>query len=96
VQLARARPGQINYGNPGTGTSTHLVTEMFKNDSRIDIVNRINAAIAEVLNTREMKERMIATGFDLAMTTVAEFDAFVTRDVQRYTRVIRESRIRVE
>jgi len=39
IQLARAQPGQINYGNPGTGTSTHLVTEMFKNMAKINIVD---------------------------------------------------------
>lgn len=39
VQLARARPGQLNYGNSGNGTTTHLVTEMFKNDAKINLVN---------------------------------------------------------
>lgn len=181
VQLARAKPGQINYGNPGNGTSTHLATEMFKNAVKIDIVNvpykgvvqavtdllagqvhfmfaiaqaavphvqsgklralavssskrsaalpelptiaesgfpeidvvgwngvhvpaktpratidKINAAIADVLKSREMKERMIASGFDLVATTVEEFDAFVKRDVERYAKVIKESHIRVD
>ena len=39
VQLARAQPGKLNYANPGTGTSTHLVTEIFKNAAKIDVVN---------------------------------------------------------
>ena len=39
VDLARARPGKLNYANPGTGTSTHLVTEIFKNAAKIDVVN---------------------------------------------------------
>lgn len=29
VALARARPGQINYGSPGHGTVGHLATELF-------------------------------------------------------------------
>jgi tripartite-type tricarboxylate transporter receptor subunit TctC len=39
VQLARAKPGQFNYANPGNGTSTHIVTEMFLNDAKIKVVN---------------------------------------------------------
>ena len=59
-------------------------------------IDKINAAIADVLKSREMKERMIASGFDLAATTVEEFDAFVKRDVQRYAKVIKESHIRAD
>jgi len=53
VQLARAQPGKLNYANPGTGTSTHLVTEIFKNAAKIDVVNvaykGVAAATADVL-----------------------------------------------
>ncbi|MEQ1772907.1 MAG: tripartite tricarboxylate transporter substrate binding protein [Burkholderiales bacterium] len=30
VALAKARPGQLNYGSPGVGTSPHLAGELFK------------------------------------------------------------------
>lgn len=54
VQLARSRPGQLNYANPGNGTSTHLVTEIFKNAARIDIVNvgykGVVAAVTDVIS----------------------------------------------
>jgi tripartite-type tricarboxylate transporter receptor subunit TctC len=39
VQLARAKPGQFNYANPGNGTSSHIVTEMFLHDANIKVVN---------------------------------------------------------
>jgi len=29
IALAKAKPGQLNYGTPGSGTSTHLASEMF-------------------------------------------------------------------
>jgi tripartite-type tricarboxylate transporter receptor subunit TctC len=29
IALAKANPGQLNYGTPGSGTSTHLASEMF-------------------------------------------------------------------
>lgn len=181
IHLARAQPGQINYGNPGTGTSTHLVTEMFKNMAKINIVDipykgvapavsatlggevkvmfaiaqaglphvrsgklralaitsakryaaapdiptiaesgfrdmdvvgwngvhvpantpravidTINRTIGEILKTRAVQERMLAAGFETAMTSVEEFDAFVKADMKRYAKVIKESGVRVE
>jgi tripartite-type tricarboxylate transporter receptor subunit TctC len=181
IQLARAKPGQLNYASAGSGTSTHLVTEMFRSMARIDIVHvpykgvvpaitdvlggqvqimfaiaqagvphvqsgklralaitstkrslavpevptiaesgfpdidvvgwngvhvpsktprdviaKINGDIAKILKLPEVRERMVAAGFEPAMTSVGEFAAFVNRDVQRYTKVIKESRIRVD
>jgi tripartite-type tricarboxylate transporter receptor subunit TctC len=37
VALARARPGQLNYASAGTGSITHLVTELFGGRARIQI-----------------------------------------------------------
>ena len=39
VQLARAKPGQLNYGSSGTGAQTQLLTEMFKHSAKVDIVH---------------------------------------------------------
>jgi tripartite-type tricarboxylate transporter receptor subunit TctC len=39
IALARARPGQINYGSSGTGAITHLAMEFFKAKTKTDIVH---------------------------------------------------------
>jgi tripartite-type tricarboxylate transporter receptor subunit TctC len=39
VQIARARPGQLNFSTSGNGTSTHLAGEMLKNAAGINIVH---------------------------------------------------------
>ena len=39
VALARARPGQLNYGTPGVGTSPHLAGELFKQVTGTSIVH---------------------------------------------------------
>jgi tripartite-type tricarboxylate transporter receptor subunit TctC len=39
VKLARARPGQLNYASGGTGTTSHLAGEMFKNMAGVNIVH---------------------------------------------------------
>ncbi len=39
ITLARAKPGQINYGSSGTGAITHLSMEYFKVRTKIDVVH---------------------------------------------------------
>jgi tripartite-type tricarboxylate transporter receptor subunit TctC len=39
VRLARARPGQLNYGSGGSGTTSHLSGEMLRSMAGIDIVH---------------------------------------------------------
>ena len=39
VQLAKAKPGQLNFGSPGIGTPPHLAGELFKRMSGIDVVH---------------------------------------------------------
>lgn len=39
VDFAKARPGVLNYGSSGIGTSGHLIGELFKLEAGIDIVH---------------------------------------------------------
>ena len=39
IDVARRKPGSVNYGSVGMGSSTHLQAEMFKRAAGIDIVN---------------------------------------------------------
>jgi tripartite-type tricarboxylate transporter receptor subunit TctC len=39
VALAKAKPGAINYGSAGTGSSTFLATELFKGQAGINLVH---------------------------------------------------------
>lgn len=39
VQLAKAKPGVINYGSAGTGTATYLAVELFKSRAGIDLLH---------------------------------------------------------
>lgn len=39
VAYAKARPGQINYGSPGIGTTHHLSMELFKLTAQIDVTH---------------------------------------------------------
>lgn len=37
IALAKAKPGELNYGSAGNGSSLHLAAEMFKSEAGIDI-----------------------------------------------------------
>ena len=39
VQLAKQKPGQINFGSPGNGTPPHLAGELFKHMAGIDVTH---------------------------------------------------------
>ena len=41
IALAKARPGELNYGSGGTGTSSHLSGELFKSMAAVNLA-RIN------------------------------------------------------
>ena len=39
IVLAKAKPGQINYGSGGSGSSSHLAMELFKSMAGVDLVH---------------------------------------------------------
>ncbi|MBI3067607.1 MAG: tripartite tricarboxylate transporter substrate binding protein [Betaproteobacteria bacterium] len=39
IALAKARPGRIHYASGGSGTSSHLIMELFKSMAGIDLVH---------------------------------------------------------
>jgi tripartite-type tricarboxylate transporter receptor subunit TctC len=39
VALARANPGRLSYGSPGSGSSPHIAGEMFKRAAKVDVVH---------------------------------------------------------
>lgn len=39
IALAKASPGKLNFGSPGTGTTAHLAGELFKSLAKVDIVH---------------------------------------------------------
>ena len=39
VTLARARPGELNYGSAGAGSATHIAAELFKAVAKVDLIH---------------------------------------------------------
>lgn len=56
IEAARAKPGQLNYASPGSGSAIHLASELFKATAKIDIVHvpykGVGAALTDLLSGR--------------------------------------------
>ncbi len=50
IELARARPGTLNYGSGGIGSSTHLATELFRQMTDTNLVHVPYKGIGAALN----------------------------------------------
>lgn len=50
IALAKARPGELNYGSAAAGASNHLAAELFKALARVDIVRVGYKGAAQALN----------------------------------------------
>ncbi len=50
IQLAKAKPGQMNYGSAGVGSSTHLAMAYFVKSAGIDMVHIPYKGTAEAAN----------------------------------------------
>ncbi len=56
IELARSKPGQLNFGSSGKGSSLHLTVEMLKTMAKIDLVHvpykSGGAAVADLASSR--------------------------------------------
>jgi len=60
------------------------------------IVDKLNAAIAKARSQADVQSRMIDVGLTPEAGTPEEFGQFVTRDVARWTRIVKETGVKVE
>jgi tripartite-type tricarboxylate transporter receptor subunit TctC len=50
IALAKARPGELNYGSAGIGGTNHLAPELFKSMAHVTIVHVLYKGVATALN----------------------------------------------
>jgi len=60
------------------------------------IIDRLNREIAKVMASPDVKQRMLAIGFEPMVTTPEEFAERIRTDIPRLGRVVRAARIRPE
>lgn len=71
IVLAKAKPGQINYGSTGTGGHNHLATELFRRMAGINIVHIPYKGVAPALtDLMGGQTQLVMTSLPSAMTQV--------------------------
>ena len=71
VALAKARPGQINYGSTGTGGHNHLASELFRKMAGISVVHVPYKGVAPALtDLMGGHTQLVMTSLPSAMTQV--------------------------
>jgi tripartite-type tricarboxylate transporter receptor subunit TctC len=61
-----------------------------------DIVNRINAAVTQALNTPELRDRMQGVGMEPDPTTPERFDQFIRSEITKWADVVKASGMKVD
>ena len=55
------------------------------------IIEKLHAAIAKILQSPDTRERILVMGADPAISTPAEFSAFIAAELKKWTKVIKDS-----
>jgi tripartite-type tricarboxylate transporter receptor subunit TctC len=61
-----------------------------------DIVQRLNTEIVRILNSPEVKDRILKQGVEVQTSTPEQFDAFVKSEVARWANVIKDAGIKAD
>ena len=88
IALARAKPGLLNFGTSGAGSSGHLAGELFKAMAGIDIVR--------LLERPEVKESFLSSGSEVVASTPQQLAIVMRSDIARMGKVIKDAGIRIE
>ena len=73
IALARARPGQLSFGSPGTGSVSHLCLELFRARAGIDIVHvPYRGGIPALLDLRQNRVQAVFQGVQEALPAIRE------------------------
>jgi tripartite-type tricarboxylate transporter receptor subunit TctC len=60
------------------------------------IIAKINAAVAKARGSPDLRQRMMDLGFTPGGGTPKEFGEFVKRDLERWTRIVKETRVKLD
>jgi tripartite-type tricarboxylate transporter receptor subunit TctC len=73
IALARAQPGKFNYGTGGSGTSAHVITELFRSMASINVVQVAYKGVAQA--TTDLIAGQIHLMFNSSSTALPHIQA---------------------
>lgn len=94
-QLLPDVPTMTEAGLPGF-EAVGLATVMAPAGTPAPIIDKISADIASILQQPDVREQLVAMGLDVVGSSPAEFAAYIRSDADKWGKVIREAKIKVE
>ena len=94
-RLAPELPTMAEAGVPGFDISTWFGL-LAPAGTPPDVIARWNADVTRVLNTPDMRERLLAQGAEAAPDSPAEFRRFIAAELVKYARIVKASGAKVD
>jgi tripartite-type tricarboxylate transporter receptor subunit TctC len=94
-KLAPELPTMAEQGMPGFDISTWFGL-MAPAGTPPDVVAKWNADLVKILNTPDVREKMLAQGADPAPMTTAEFASFMAQERAKYARIVKASGAKID
>ena len=94
-KLAPDLPTMAEAGLPGFNISTWFGLFAPAGTPK-EIIAKWNAEVAKILNSQEMRDKLIAQGAEPSPTTPEQFAAFVKSEIPKYAKIIKASGAKVD
>src|SRR5437867_1124911 len=104
IALAKAKPGGMNFGSGGSGTSNHLAGELFNLVTGTKLVHvpykgvnlAMNDELAKILYSTDMKDKLNAIGTDPVTSTPEEFAAYLRQETAKWANVVLKAGLKAD
>ncbi len=94
-RLAPDLPTMAEAGLPGFDISTWFGL-LAPAGTPKDVIAKWNAEVVKILNSPEMRERLVAQGAEAAPTTPGQFAAYIAGELTKYARIVKASGAKVD
>jgi tripartite-type tricarboxylate transporter receptor subunit TctC len=61
-----------------------------------DVVRKFNAAVVEILNSPDVKDRLMSQGAEVIANTADDFGGFLREDTERWSRFVKNANIKID
>ena len=111
IDVAKAKPGKLNYATSGVGGAPQLAGVEFAQRAGIawtyipykggaqavaDIVAKLNAELIRILKIADVRERLAAQGAEARTDSADALGAFIRSEKARWGKVVKDAGIRLE
>lgn len=90
VALAKARPGQLNFGSGGQGSANHMAAELLK------LTAGITSDVGRIIAAPDVRKRLIDDGQEPGGGSPEDFVRFLRNEIGKYAQVIKAAGLRGE